>query len=1422
MPTITASTRVYDPRFVFDFSELENFSFTYEDELEQAVSDLGDLSDITPSEIGASRIVWSLNGASLTLTGAGIGPINDSSGEALLEAINDGVATGNLSSLTLAQGGTTLATLSWSNQGYALTSGNQRIQLMGTLPGGLSDISELLQALGSLASEELTSAKLSDIIDILENYSLTGLTVNDGADTVLSIARAGGVLTIEAGDYRLEIDADFADTTLDDITRNLPDLLDQGEISNAADVGFEQLNSLRLSDSIGVLLDVQGPVSSTASEDDFDGKIDGTSGEDQVELDLSDMDVAKLDVELKDGSDFVRVNVGIDGGRYVTLPTGQFVLAPELERVDTDITLAGGNGNDEMFYAIYDGYWDFGIPLDYTGIATRVDMSAGQVTTDQGGQQVVRVNYTDMYRLRIAVGGELEVQGSDQRDRVRLYQEPDYLDIDLGGGFDTLELQRLDITVGELLNDYVFDVGAGNSFKLQKSVNGTLVDVAEIAGVEELRLTDPDVPGGSEYFSVTELLAYSGSVGGVMEVTGTDGNDDLTYMTLYEYGDINEINVAYGAGDDYFSIGYTRDSAAYRGTVSVDGGDGFDTLRLEDDNRYSAGDFLTKVYVDFSQGEIQIQQEDAPSSGGTSVARTAANGAKTTDISFTGIENVTLYDIPRAFVTGDDNNNRVTMYSTGELTFEDAKTDDNDVLDMRSVRDDSRNVRGFTQSELLATFDIENGADGFVVFKDKSSGDVVVSLKNIETVRLIADRSSGDSQSVSVAALLAGIVATDGADSLDGTASDDVIAGLGGNDTLIGLAGDDTLRGDDGDDSIVGGDGDNRLIGGAGNDTLISIGDDDDLDGGAGNDLIDLTGATGGYGSWIKPGIGTDEIRGSSTLWAAGEGHDLSYAYTEGTGGIVLQIGNDGTGTAVSNTAGVLNDSFTYVHRVEGTDGADRLSSTATEEDGWQSWAGYEGNDTIEGGVGFDELMYHLEARKSDNPSGVTVNFATGTATDTFGDTDTFSGIEAVRGTHLADTLTGSAALNYIRYRGLAGADQINGTVAGYDVADYRRDAGYGGGDGILADLAAGTIRDGFGDIDTVSNIDEVRGTEFADDLRAGTTAVQFRGGDGDDTMTGGAGRDLFVLGGGSNSVNGGANIDAAVLDGDLADFTMTQANGQVTLSAGNDTTTLVDVETLYFDDQAVSLDALVSGAGNGGERVGDATTSTAQDLFAAGGDDTLLGGDGADTLRGGSGEDVINGGEGNDRLFDAFGDTTIEGGEGNDVGVAFEGDSVFTDNGATVPASNEINDFYCGGIGSDRFDAGAGNDILIGDVGSVYYFGNDTMDGGAGNDLLQGANGADVFIFETNDGNDTIARVDIYDIDFDDPITDVTLLGADFQSGIDKVQLDGFSTISTAGQALAAVTDVNGTAVFDAEGTSITFHGLTKANLSTDDFIFV
>ena len=112
----------------------------------------------------------------------------------------------------------------------------------------------------------------------------------------------------------------------------------------------------------------------------------------------------------------------------------------------------------------------------------------------------------------------------------------------------------------------------------------------------------------------------------------------------------------------------------------------------------------------------------------------------------------------------------------------------------------------------------------------------------------------------------------------------------------------------------------------------------------------------------------------------------------------------------------------------------------------------------------YDEIRYDQDAGQGGT-AGVTVNLATGTATDGFGNTDTLSGIEAVRGTNQADSLTGGLAANDISgeyFYGLGGNDTISGG-SGFDEVRYDQDASFGGALGVTVNLATGTATDGFG-----------------------------------------------------------------------------------------------------------------------------------------------------------------------------------------------------------------------------------------------------------------------------------------------------------------------------------------------------------------------
>ena len=601
----------------------------------------------------------------------------------------------------------------------------------------------------------------------------------------------------------------------------------------------------------------------------------------------------------------------------------------------------------------------------------------------------------------------------------------------------------------------------------------------------------------------------------------------------------------------------------------------------------------------------------------------------------------------------------------------------------------------------------------------------------------------------------------------------ETVTGSAFSDTIIGSSAVNRLDGGAGGDSLLGGAGNDTLLGGDGHDILRGEDGSDNLQGGAGNDTIDASGGAASsqqFGDYISPGAGHNTIIGHAELFALNEGIDIGYQGVTGTGGIVVTVGANGTGTVISNNAGVVNDTFTYAHRWDGTQAGDLFLGSANAN--YEGWTGSGGADTIHGGGGFDEILYHQDASWGGLGS-VTVNFVSGTATDPFGATDLFTGIEAVRGTAQADQFTGSAAISYLRYRGLAGADTILGTSS-FDEADYSQDANYGGSAGILADLAAGTIRDGFGTIDRVSQIDRVTGTAVADSLSGSAAHETLRGGAGDDTMRGLGGDDYLEDGAGNDLLDGGAGYDQADYRRGESGILVDMALGTVTGSAtGNDT--LISIERVvgsHFADTLLGSSANDDFAGERGDdyidgRLGsdfvsmsNAAGSVVVDLaagFATGdGNDTLIsiervsGSQFADTLLGseddnyfrgdggffGSGAaDYIDGRGGIDRVDyrDDPSGVRINLSTGRAIdGRGFEDTLVSIENAS----GSGFADTITGSDAANLLTGRGGNDIILGGLGADTLqgeAGDDTLEGGGGNDLLQGGAGSNVARFAGN-----------------------------------------------------------------------------------------
>lgn len=130
-------------------------------------------------------------------------------------------------------------------------------------------------------------------------------------------------------------------------------------------------------------------------------------------------------------------------------------------------------------------------------------------------------------------------------------------------------------------------------------------------------------------------------------------------------------------------------------------------------------------------------------------------------------------------------------------------------------------------------------------------------------------------------------------------------------------------------------------------------------------------------------------------------------------------------------------------------------------------------------------------------------------------------------GTAGNDGITGTDEGDFIQ--GLAGNDALLGGGEGdfldggegIDTAVYQFDT-----TGITADLTTGFAIDGSGSADGLFNIENVIGSDFADEIRGNGSANGLTGRDGDDRIEGEAGDDTLLGGIGADELVGGAGAD--------------------------------------------------------------------------------------------------------------------------------------------------------------------------------------------------------------------------------------------------------------------------------------------------------
>jgi Ca2+-binding RTX toxin-like protein len=802
-----------------------------------------------------------------------------------------------------------------------------------------------------------------------------------------------------------------------------------------------------------------------------------------------------------------------------------------------------------------------------------------------------------------------------------------------------------------------------------------------------------------------------------------------------------------------------------------------------------------------------------------------------------------------------------------------------------------------------------------------TAGTIVQDFTSTGLTEKIAEQDTGD------------VVGPNAADTLTGTALADTLSGYGGNDTLSGLGGNDLLDGGDGDDMLDGGDGNDTLIGGAGKDT-IRTGNNaggftgfDTVHSGAGDDTIDFAGGTTGFfelrydhatsgidatvgndtGTIIERGnIGTDTLTnlnaingdiGGLQIFGTASGDTFTISQSDSSDAVNIRAGggndsiiNQGTGFVRADYRGattgisvdlrlasgqVVDDGFggtdtlVGVNEIGGTFHTDSFIGSS----GNDRFRPYGGNDTMDGGAGFDRVRY-------DRPevSGLNVNLTTGIATGSFSGaafTQTLISIEHVRGSFGNDVITGSAASERFDGRGgndifvyNGGNDVITDFVAGptsgslinlgampgiVNLASVLAIASQAGPNTVLTFSPGNSL--------TLNNV--ALGNLTAGDFIFGSGGIVLNGTNVNDTLNGTGGNDVINGFGGNDLIDAGAGDDVINAGSNIGGTT---GFDTIRSGAGNDTISFAGAGTGYFDlryEHASSgMDAVINGATGTITERGGIGVDTLANLDQIDGNIGGLGISGSsvdDTfqvtlsdptdflqIRAGAGDDQISStGAGFVRVDyrNAVSGISVDLrlASGQVINDGF-GDTDTLVNVQEISGSN-LADSIIGSAGDDRFILNGGNDMVDGGAGfdRVRYdrdgYANLNLDlqagmatgtwngaqfthnltsiehvrGTFGNDLIRGSLANERF--EGRGGNDLFVFNGGQDV-----ITD-------FAAGPglgDRIDLTDFPDVRTLADVMAVATQQGTNTVLSFNGGhSLTLNNVVPGSLTADDFIF-
>ena len=569
------------------------------------------------------------------------------------------------------------------------------------------------------------------------------------------------------------------------------------------------------------------------------------------------------------------------------------------------------------------------------------------------------------------------------------------------------------------------------------------------------------------------------------DITGTDGDDDLSHLTgsavddtidgkggddMMQGGDGDD-ELMGGAGNDEISGGFLtlkkeEDATDNQGNaikksvtvtgcargkdMRIDGDDGDDTITggAGDDSLYGGSGDDT-IYGEGGDDTICGNNDDDALYGGDG-DDTLDGGLGDDDIDGGDGEDLVDYSLvahPNNPIAGIEVNlakgGTVRDGAYGRDTLTGIEKIKGNSLDDKFTGDDGDNT--FMPGAGADTVDGGAGSDTLDysdAYNPNDTSDPPAAAGGIISLAIASCTDSGDASNPATET----IITVGGADN---TAVNDKIRAPHGKDkngavtcfssieNLVGGAGSNTLTGDAQANMLTGGAAGDSITGGAGNDTIKGMGGPDDpLSGGAGNDVI-YGGHAYAYDKEIHTVDGDDTLNG-------GAGNDMLHG----------EAGDN------SYTGGAGDDTY-YV-----TDPADVTSQGAIGI-----------TESAEGGTDTVSLAMYAPATE---PTGTTAVFSVDLGQDSSG-----AHIENLVGSKYRDSLTGNSEANEID--GGAGNDTIDGG-AGNDMLDGGpgNDTLTGGDGNDIFVIRSGEGNDTLGSSgDQVANTDKIQFKGFG----AGTAA---------------------------------------------------------------------------------------------------------------------------------------------------------------------------------------------------------------------------------------------------------------------------------------------------------------------------------------------